>query len=222
MASALATIHTGKKALGLDEDTYRAMLERITGKTSARDLSESERRRVIEEMRRQGFKGASKGARKPLEDRFAKKLQALWIAGYNLGLIRERDDKALLAFVKRQTGIDHVRFLHDADDAAKAIEALKGWLARAGGVKWRVSDTHKWLNNPGYRIAYAQWVRLFNAMSDTLPPHKQKGSLYIVRPFKDTIEDISGKEPQNLSDSDWIKVMNALGRKIRKTGKCQP
>lgn len=202
--TSLAAIHTGKKALGLDDDVYRALLARITGKTSARDLTDTERRRVIEEMRRQGFKGTSKGARKPLEGKYAKKLQALWIAGWNLGLVRDRDDKALLAFVKRQTGIDHTRFLRDADDAARAIEALKGWLARSGGVTWRVSDTHKWLNSPGYRVAYAQWRRLFSVFPET------------TRPFKDTIEDIAGKEPQNLRDKEWVTVMNILGRHVRK------
>jgi hypothetical protein len=40
----------------------------------------------------------------------------------------------MIAFVKRQTGLDHTRFLTDAADAARAIEALKAMCARAGVV----------------------------------------------------------------------------------------
>jgi phage gp16-like protein len=136
MSKSIAAIHVAKKQLGLDDDTYRSALRQVTGKASAADMSEGERQKVLERFRQQGFKAASTGARKPLEGKFAPKLQALWIAGWNLGLVRDRDDRALLAFVKRQTGIDHVRFLRHGQDAAKAIEGLKGWLERAGGVDW--------------------------------------------------------------------------------------
>ena len=36
--SRLAAIHMGKKQLGLDEDTYRDMLEQVGGSRSAKDL----------------------------------------------------------------------------------------------------------------------------------------------------------------------------------------
>lgn len=136
MSKSIAAIHVAKKQLGLDDETYRNALHQVTGKSSTADMSEAERQKVLERFRQQGFKTASTGVRKPLEGKFAKKLQALWIAGWNLGLVRDRDDRALVAFVKRQTGIDHVRFLRHGQDAIKAIEALKGWLERAGGVDW--------------------------------------------------------------------------------------
>lgn len=136
MSKSIAAIHVARKTLGLDEDTYRDALRQVTGKSSAGDMSEAERQRVLERFRQLGFKPASTGSRKRLEGRFAGKLQALWIAAWNLGLVRDRDDRALLSFVKRQTGIDHVRFLRHGEDAAKAIEALKGWLERSGGVRW--------------------------------------------------------------------------------------
>ncbi|QXN68022.1 GemA protein [Microcystis phage Mwe-Yong1] len=137
MSQSLKAIHVARKQLGLDEETYRATLAEVTGKASSADMTEAERQKVLEHFRQKGFKGASTGRRKPLEGRFAGKLQALWIAGWNLGLIRDRDDRALVAFVKRQTGIEAVRFLRHGADAMKAIEALKGWLERAGGVDWK-------------------------------------------------------------------------------------
>lgn len=49
----LAAIHVlASKQLRLDQDTYRALLERVTGKRSAADLNARERTAVLEEMRR--------------------------------------------------------------------------------------------------------------------------------------------------------------------------
>jgi hypothetical protein len=141
MSKSIAALHVAKKALGLDDDSYRDALRQVTGKSSSADMSEAERAKVLERFRELGFKAGSTGGRKRLEGRFAGKLQALWIAGWNLGLVRDRDDRALLSFVRRQTGIEHVRFLRHGEDAMKAIEALKGWLARGAGVDWKAGDT---------------------------------------------------------------------------------
>lgn len=43
----LGWIHAGKKLLGLDEDGYRAMLEKVTGKRSAAELTGAERGKVL-------------------------------------------------------------------------------------------------------------------------------------------------------------------------------
>ena len=43
----LATIHMGKKALNLDEDTYRDMLQHVTGKRSAKDMDMDDMLKVI-------------------------------------------------------------------------------------------------------------------------------------------------------------------------------
>lgn len=194
MSKSIAAIHVARKELGLDDETYRAALVQVTGKSSSADMSEAERQKVLERFRQQGFKGYSKGARKPLEGRFAKKLQALWIAGYNLGLVKDRDDRALLAFVKRQTGIDHVRFLRHADDAAKAIEALKAWLARAGGVDWHA------FTDPADCVLSAQIRKL--------------GS--IDAGYTMTVADgASAETVQAVSGMAKHAMMNVLGERIR-------
>jgi len=208
--TSIALLHVAKRDLGLDDDTYRAVLERVTGKLSAKDLTEEERRAVADEFRRQGFKPSSNTRRKALEGRFAKKLQALWIAGWNLGIVRNRDDKAMLAFVKRQTGVEHTRFLHHAEDAAKAIEALKAWLAREGGVDWtqyKFDPLFKQMN--GFRIALAQFVRMH--------PEMQMGAVYTA--FTGEARAISGKAPHFMAtEADWQPVMNAFGQRIREAG----
>ena len=48
----LAAIHMGKKQLGLDDEMYRNMLEDLTGKRSAGDMTQAERRKVLDEMRK--------------------------------------------------------------------------------------------------------------------------------------------------------------------------
>ncbi|EJF76788.1 hypothetical protein MCO_01501 [Bartonella sp. DB5-6] len=202
----LAAIHMGKKALGLDDETYRALLFRLTGKQSAKDLSVSERHLVVDEMKAYGFTPSVKR----LEGKYAKKLQALWIAGWNLGIIRDRSDKALLGFVKRQTGIDHIRFLRDSDDAGRAIEALKSWLQRDGGVDWRGKKLQdSWGNKPSISILYAQWKCL------------NPDVVFDVEAFHQSVMALSGKALGEMDGGDFRQVMNIWGRKIRKSVKSE-
>ena len=51
----LATIHMGKKALNLDEDTYRDMLEHVTTKRSAKDMTMDDLLKVIQHLDQLGF-----------------------------------------------------------------------------------------------------------------------------------------------------------------------
>lgn len=129
-AQAIRTIQAMKRELGLDEEDYRAMLVRVTGKNSLRAMDGGQLGQVITDMRAKGG-----GSKKRLDGPYGGKLQALWLSGWNLGLVRNPANEALLAFVKGQTGIDHTRFLRNAADARKAVEALKKWLERAG-VDW--------------------------------------------------------------------------------------
>lgn len=206
MSSSIAAIHVAKKQLGFDDDTYRAKLRVITGKTSTKSMSETERQKVLTVLRSEGFKPVERrtNGRQKLTGPFAKKLQALWIAGYNLALIEMNDDAALLAFVKRQTGIDHTRFLHFPDDAAKAIEGLKRWLARDGGVDWAVyREEPPYLSVPGCRIARAQWKLLAGVSND----------------FWDVVTDLLDLDEtdRDLTSNQWITVMNSFGTRIRVT-----
>lgn len=95
-----------QKKFSLDDDTYRAKLIRITGKQSAKDMTEDERQKVLTVFRNEGFAPASAtrraDGRQKLTGKFAKKLQALWIVAWNLGIVRERDDAAFVAFVSRR------------------------------------------------------------------------------------------------------------------------
>lgn len=52
----LAKIHIAKKQLGLDDETYRNMLWTLAAVTSASDLDEHGRRRVLEHLKSRGFR----------------------------------------------------------------------------------------------------------------------------------------------------------------------
>ncbi len=205
MKSSIAEIHIAKSQLGLDEDTYRAKLLNITGKSSTKEMDEHERQHVLQVFVSEGFKPQAKrraDGRQKLSGRYAGKLQALWIAGWNLGIFGNRDDAALEAFVKRQTGLDAVRFCRDAADARKAIEALKAILAREGGVDWTIKNlTPAFTHTDGYRIANAQWRKLGGTPTDFWPVVTDLIDYNVLH--------------RDFTSQQWIEVMNGLGNRIR-------
>ncbi|MBW8320632.1 MAG: regulatory protein GemA [Arenimonas sp.] len=208
MTSSIAAIHVAKKQLGLDDDTYRAKLAKITGKSSVKDMSEAERQKVLTVFRNDGFRPAdAKPAGGKMSGPFARKLQALWIAGYNLGVVSDRRDAALIAFVKRQTGLDAVRFLHHADDARAAIDGLKGWLRREAGVSFGNLNGQDWLAADGAKIAWAQW-KILNPGVDLI---NRKG--FDTEVFR--LIDHPNYWLSALTSRQWQVVMNALGERVR-------
>lgn len=203
--SALKAIYAGCKALGIaDEDDRRDLFERITGKRSLRVMTPTEQEGVVQELRRLGFRA---DGRRQLSGPYARKLQALWIAGWNLGLVRNRDDAALIAFVKRQTGLDHVRFLQDSADAMRAVEALKSWLARDGGVMWGNTNGYDWLADLGAQVAWAQWRKL-HPQADLMARCGFDAAVFaVVGPRNGSLDSLKAAE--------WRAVSNALGGEIR-------
>lgn len=135
----IGAIHSIAKQLGMTEGERRDLISGVaSGKTSCRQLSQGEAIRVIDRLKtiQGGATGPTAHGAADLTGPYAAKLRALWLSGWHLGIVRDRSDKALLAFVARQTGIEHTRFLRAAGDAARAIEGVKAWLAREAGVEW--------------------------------------------------------------------------------------
>jgi len=64
---ALAKIHLAKKQLGMDDDTYRAMLQAVAGVASSKDLTERGINSVLAHLQKVGavFTTAPKRAGKP-------------------------------------------------------------------------------------------------------------------------------------------------------------
>jgi phage gp16-like protein len=132
----LTMIHVAKKDLCLADESYRAILLRLTGKESAGDLTAQERDAVLAHFRSLGWaykaKAPKRAGGRPLADSaVALKARALWLSLYELAAIDDASESALAAFAKRQVGVDDLRWLKP-DEAFKLIEALKKWCAREG------------------------------------------------------------------------------------------
>ncbi|WP_374653097.1 gp16 family protein [Dongia sp.] len=146
-AGLIGKLHVAKAQLGLDDDTYRGVLRRITGKESSSQCSITELENVKAEFVNLGWTPARKAhpraGNRPLADgETAAKLRALWISGYHLGVVKDPTEAALATFVKRVTGgkkrgVDALQWMTD-NDARKAIEAAKAMLTREAGVDWSV------------------------------------------------------------------------------------
>ena len=201
------TIYAGLNQLGINDDEERRGLYcRITGQSRLSAMTPQQLDAVVIELRRLGFKPSAiirHNGRRKLDGRYVAKIQALWIAAYNLGIIRERDDAAMAAFVKRQTGIDSPQWVNNAESARKVVEALKAWIAREGGVDW--SDRkpcQPYEERAGYKIALAQHAMLLEKGFDGFWPS--------VTSILDRAITYRG-----VTDGEWIKVMNHFGKSIR-------
>ncbi|MEM7667533.1 MAG: regulatory protein GemA [Pseudomonadota bacterium] len=209
--STLRALQATRSSAGISEEDARDIYERMGFPRSTRDMSDQQRkaaRAEIERLYPDAKYRSSKTGRKPLEGPYAKKLQALWISAWNLGLVANRDDAALVAFVKRQTGIEQTRWLRDPKDAEKAVEALKSWIKREAGVRWEDGKYDAvWMSRFGFKIAKAQFRILHPALAHTTA---------MMPAFWVVVAALTKRIGQDdITDADWIVVMNELGRRIR-------
>lgn len=123
-AGLIKVIHVGKRQLGLDDDTYRAMLRAATGKESTKGMRRGELLAVMDAMKRAGF-----SVSKPDVTDYspqASKVRALWLALHAAGEVRNKSERALLAYVKRITGAEKMEWCTPKQLQA-VIETLKAW-----------------------------------------------------------------------------------------------
>lgn len=142
--SHLAAIHMAQKALHLSKEDASALKFSVTGKYSAADMTGLQRRQYLAHLSNlqardavaQGTKPAYVPKRPPEQrsvddDQDARwnKARALWAALATAGHVHTDTDAALMAYVARQTKIDHWRFLNSYQ-ITSVIEALKRWIRR--------------------------------------------------------------------------------------------
>lgn len=131
-------IHIARNDLKMDEDTYRQMLQGLTGVASTKGMDITQLNRVMNSMKKKGFR--IKPARKakshlPLDSHpQSKKLRALWLEMASVGIIRDTSEQALARWVERETGISAIRWL-STEQASNVIERLKNWQCRAMRTK---------------------------------------------------------------------------------------
>ncbi|AOX47932.1 gp16 family protein [Pandoraea norimbergensis] len=124
-------IHVAKHDLSMDDDTYRDILLRVGKRSSSAELAIPELERVLEHLKRCGFKVRSKAkpSRAMAQDRQSKKIRALWLFLHKLQAVRNPTEEALAAYVKRITGVDALQWI-DGEQAERLIESMKRWAMR--------------------------------------------------------------------------------------------
>lgn len=122
-------IKIAQKQLGMDDETYRAMLWTVARVHSSTELDFAGRKKVLEHLEACGFKRTKPQARKLADDPQSKMIRALWLQLHEVGKVRNPSETALAAFVKSQTKRDDLHWL-SGKEASALIEQLKKWLAR--------------------------------------------------------------------------------------------
>ena len=125
----IAKIQIAKKELGLEDDDYRAILLRVTGKDSSTKLTDAQRIAVLAEFTRLGWTGGGKPAFKPSSKAHVRLIFGLWKGMCDKDIPEKKDRAALVAFVKNMTGVDNPEWL-TVEQAGKVTEGLKAWQRR--------------------------------------------------------------------------------------------
>lgn len=222
-------IEIAKKQLALDDDAYRDILEVRYGVRSRTQMSTARLVDLVEHFKTLGFKPVKKvparargrgapsaNAGRPLADGATqRKIRALWISLYHLGLVREPSESALTAFVRRQAGVDDPRWL--APGAAfRVIEALKSWAARASekggaGVDWApYAGSSGPRENPRARVMEAQWRLLHAAGAVTI------ASTDALERWAELVAGARHRTSYiHLPPDEADRTIEALGKKVR-------
>lgn len=125
-----------KRVLVMDDDDYKALLERRYNRSSTADLTLEQLQDLASHLDSKTGKGSNQ---RPIPiDPQARKIWALWQALHEAGVVRDPSEAALNSYVKRMTrrgkffaGVDSYRWLNRYQ-ASDVIEALKKWQAREG------------------------------------------------------------------------------------------
>lgn len=197
-----AKIEIAKKELGLDDATFRDVLEQRYGKRSRTGMSDAELVDLVEHFKSRGFKPKRAKVGRPLaQGAEQRKMRALWLTLWNLGAIDDASEEALAGFARRVTGgkeigVEALQWLH-GDDAFKVIEALKERATRDGGVSWAPYRRFGQLvgDNPRGRVIEAQWRAL-----------QRHG---IVIDFVD-VHALSNPEADNIIAAQGARLRNAM------------
>lgn len=128
-------IQVARRQLDLDDAAYRSAIGRaVRGKTSTKDCTTLQLDRVIDEMKRLGFRPRKPAQAKPQAERRpldtsdeSSKARAVWLLLADIGVVRDPSEAALNTYVRRQAGVDDLSWVKDM---TPVIEGLKAWAAR--------------------------------------------------------------------------------------------
>lgn len=206
-------IRAAARRKGMDDDDRRAAQASVIGKHSLSDMGVAELARFLDHLNK-GWSGT------PVKNERAHlgKMRALWWSLYWLGAIDRPDDEALTLFVKRQTGIEHLRFL-DHLKAPSVIEALKSWLLREGVMWWAQSDIDS-MPQP-FTSAHADRYAVIICIAERLERH---GVLSADRFWEQADRHIGrvGASRWSMTTVELDAVIREFGKRLRRNLDPQP
>lgn len=204
----LAKIHIAKKQLAMEDDSYRMLLHRITGKESAGQLKVKQLEEVLAELKRLGFKSTySKGKKKLATDGESQKIRALWLNLWHLGELRDGSEEALAKYVKRMAKVAALQWL-DSSQANIVIKGLRGWLQRKSWVQPDASHVESLC-----RIRIKQGI---DKPSDNIYYEAVAAKASIIRIQYEIInQPISSFMPELMPADEMDALIELLGKKCR-------
>lgn len=119
----LSKIHIAKGQLGMDDDSYRALLRRVAGVESAKDLNTRQAGRLMVELERLGFKPKPSSKAKGKPHNFAQlsgEIEVIEAQLTDMGLPWSYAD----AIAKRQFGVEKVAWLKTPKQLTAVLAAL--------------------------------------------------------------------------------------------------
>lgn len=138
-ASLITLIHIAKKDLWLDTDTYRDALRAAVGKTSCRDMTQTELSKALAAFKKRGFKVRLRPQNRALKPAtVTAKIRAIWRLMHVHGFLSSDSEAALNAWVRKQTapqnggeGVANYQWLErEPALASDVLERLKRWHRR--------------------------------------------------------------------------------------------
>ncbi|EAN3429023.1 DUF1018 domain-containing protein [Salmonella enterica] len=169
-ASLITLIHIAKKDLRLDTDTYRDALRAAVGKTSCRDMTQTELSKVLATFKKRGFKVRSRPQNRALKPAtVTAKIRAIWRLMHVHGFLSSDSEAALNAWVRKQTapqnggvGVANYQWLErEPALASDVLERLKRWHRREMLRSLGLSERE--------RISYYQTCKRFTARKVATP-----------------------------------------------------
>lgn len=132
--SLIKTIHTAKKALAMDDVTYREFLYSLTKRISCTELNIEQLQTVLAALRTLGFEPKrnqqSKNIRSFFDFPLYSKAYALWQELHTCGKVKNKSIYAFHTYLKKHCELFRKKEIIIDEEFITAIETLKKWLAR--------------------------------------------------------------------------------------------
>lgn len=134
----IKVIQVGKRQLELDHDTYGAMLRVATGKDSTTGMRRDELLVVLDTMKKAGCRVSKPGVTDMAPQ--VRNIRALWLELHAVGAVRNKNERALRAYVRRITGVEKIEWCAPKQPQT-VIETIKAWGNRVedGAVRTRIA-----------------------------------------------------------------------------------